>query len=753
MITNISIKKRKCCRLTTMNLQQKILLFLFLFLFVVSYSTIVYSQSKIPDGLNYQAIARDDNGNPIANKQIVVEVNIMSENNSSIPAWQEIHRVTTTETGFFSLVIGNGTPSYQCVYGDFNEIDWGSDNYSLKVRIDFGNEEFGNGLVDMGTAGLQSVPYAFLSRRSFVADSAINAGNKSLSEILNLDETTIENGQIINWNGTEWTVGDPIARTPTLSELIGADEATLNTNDIIRWDGSQWDAGNLPGYITSDGKTDLTDNWAISSANITLHSGYLQAEMLKGNNLQLSNTQPIVSISTDWNLSGTLASDFVLSTQAAVKKYIDDKTSYNAWTTEGSNIYNTGNNVGIGTSNPQDKFHAHVGHAGFLITGDFDNGITPITTSGTGSRMAFYPGKAALRAGGLESQPAYWDNNYIGLYSVAFGCDNRAEGKYAVAMGLNNLSMNSNSFTCGKNNQATGAGSFAIGHYNQADGAFSIATGYNNISDGEYALVLGEESAANGYATLAGGFQSVASGRYSLAFGNNAKTSTNAEASVAFGNSTYTQGRYSAAFGNGTQALTFTETAFGQYNTLYTINSPFNWNENDRLFVIGNGTGTAPAQRSDAFVVWKDGNVDIPGHITCTSLTETSDKRFKQNIKPISPVLTSLLRINGVSYFWRDKEFPQKQFPAEKQIGFIAQDIEKIFPELIHTNRLGEKSVDYAKFTVVLLEAIKEQQQKIEHLETENQKLQQQTSEIEKLKKQMQTINAMLENHISAQTK
>lgn len=753
MITNVSLKKNIDCRYKGGSLHQKISLFLSLLLFFTSYFSMVYSQSKIPEGLNYQAIARDDNGNPIANKQIVVEVNIMSENNNSIPAWQEIHRITTTETGFFSLVIGNGTPSYQCTYSNFNEIDWGAGNYSLKVRIDFGNKEFGNGLIDMGTAGLQSVPYAFISRRSFVADSAVNAGNKSLSEILNVDETSINNGQIINWNGTEWTVGDPIARTPTLSELIGTDEATLNTNDVIRWDGSHWDAGNLPNYLTNDGNTDLSDNWTISSANITLQSGYLQAGTLKSNKLQLSNTQPIVSISTDWNLSGGSASDFVLSTQAAIKNYIDNKTSYSAWITDGTNIYNTDDNIGIGTNNPQDKFHADVGHAGFLVTGNYDNGITPVATSGAGSRMAFYPGKAAFRAGGLESQPAYWDNNYIGLYSAAFGCDNRANGKYAIAMGSNNLSMNSNTFSCGKNNQAAGAGSFVAGHYNQANGAYSIATGYNNIADGEYSLVLGEESGANGYATIAGGLQSVASGRYSFAFGNNAKTSTNAEASFAFGKNTHTQGRYSAAFGNETQALTFTETAFGQYNTLYAINSPFNWDVNDRLFVIGNGTGATAALRSDALVVWKDGNVEIPGHVTCISLTETSDKRFKQNILPLSPVLTSVLRINGISYFWRDEEFPQKQFPAEKQIGFIAQDVENIFPELVHTNRFGEKSVDYAKFTVVLLEAIKEQQYRIEKLEAENQKLQQQSKEIEKLKKQMQKMNSTLQNLISEETK
>ncbi|MFN3329287.1 MAG: tail fiber domain-containing protein, partial [Fervidobacterium pennivorans] len=58
-----------------------------------------------------------------------------------------------------------------------------------------------------------------------------------------------------------------------------------------------------------------------------------------------------------------------------------------------------------------------------------------------------------------------------------------------------------------------------------------------------------------------------------------------------------------------------------------------------------------------------------------------------------------------------------------RQIGFIAQDVEKVFPELVFEDSEGIKSLDYSKFTPVLLQAIKEQQQQIEKLQQENEEL------------------------------
>ncbi|MCL5783934.1 MAG: tail fiber domain-containing protein [Patescibacteria group bacterium] len=96
-----------------------------------------------------------------------------------------------------------------------------------------------------------------------------------------------------------------------------------------------------------------------------------------------------------------------------------------------------------------------------------------------------------------------------------------------------------------------------------------------------------------------------------------------------------------------------------------------------------------------------------------------SDLRLKKNIEPLTGVLGKLDDINSVKFDWRTNEFPQRNLPKGRQIGLIAQDVEKQFPELVNTDNEGYKALDYGKFGAVLLEAIKEQQKEIEDLKQE----------------------------------
>ena len=71
-------------------------------------------------------------------------------------------------------------------------------------------------------------------------------------------------------------------------------------------------------------------------------------------------------------------------------------------------------------------------------------------------------------------------------------------------------------------------------------------------------------------------------------------------------------------------------------------------------------------------------------------------------------------QLKGVTYSWKVKEFPGEKFDSRKHIGFIAQDVEKIFPEVVVTRADGYKTMDYDKLVPVLVEAIKELQDKSE---------------------------------------
>ncbi|MFA5929114.1 MAG: tail fiber domain-containing protein, partial [Candidatus Margulisiibacteriota bacterium] len=93
--------------------------------------------------------------------------------------------------------------------------------------------------------------------------------------------------------------------------------------------------------------------------------------------------------------------------------------------------------------------------------------------------------------------------------------------------------------------------------------------------------------------------------------------------------------------------------------------------------------------------------------------------------------------------YWRTSEFPKHGFSKEKQIGFIAQEVEKVLPELVATDKEGNKLLSYEKLTPVLVEAIKELNRNIVSLQAENNTLRTDNKkEIERMKSRL----AVLEN-------
>jgi hypothetical protein len=98
------------------------------------------------------------------------------------------------------------------------------------------------------------------------------------------------------------------------------------------------------------------------------------------------------------------------------------------------------------------------------------------------------------------------------------------------------------------------------------------------------------------------------------------------------------------------------------------------------------------------------GNTLIQG-----TLTETSDISLKENILPLESSLDKVMKLNGVS-------FNKKATPNVKEIGFIAQEVEAVIPDLVTETNEGIKTVSYSRVTAVLVETIKEQQAQIEEL-------------------------------------
>jgi hypothetical protein len=100
------------------------------------------------------------------------------------------------------------------------------------------------------------------------------------------------------------------------------------------------------------------------------------------------------------------------------------------------------------------------------------------------------------------------------------------------------------------------------------------------------------------------------------------------------------------------------------------------------------------------------GDVRVSGVVTATDFNSASDLSLKTNIQSISNPIDKILQINGVTFNWRENNKPS--------VGIIAQEIEKVFPELV--NGENPKTVNYNGLIGLLIEAIKEQQTEINNL-------------------------------------
>jgi hypothetical protein len=175
------------------------------------------------------------------------------------------------------------------------------------------------------------------------------------------------------------------------------------------------------------------------------------------------------------------------------------------WNKSGSNIYFNTGNVGLGTSTPSALFHANgigIGGGNVLFNGEikFSNPGNPPAT-GMGTRMMWYPDKAAFRAGHVGGTE--WDKNQTGHYSSAFGNSTKASGWASIAAGELSNASGDWSVALGSNSTASGETSFAMGEGTNALGVSSIALGTGTTASGDVSTSLGLFTNVTNYAGLA----------------------------------------------------------------------------------------------------------------------------------------------------------------------------------------------------------------------------------------------------------
>lgn len=121
------------------------------------------------------------------------------------------------------------------------------------------------------------------------------------------------------------------------------------------------------------------------------------------------------------------------------------------------------------------------------------------------------------------------------------------------------------------------------------------------------------------------------------------------------------------------------------------------------------------------------------GYAVAAAYGVNSDKRFKKDITQIMNSIDIVKKLNGVSYKFNLDLVNNPNLDGKETFGFIAQEVEKIIPQVIHKNSEGYYSVNYDAIIPILNNAIKEQQTQIEDIKSENQMLKERLANIEKM--------------------
>ena len=391
-------------------------------------------------------------------------------------------------------------------------------------------------------------------------------------------------------------------------------------------------------------------------------------------------------------------------------------------------------NLGIGTMtpNPSALLHVELGSSttkGFLVTGVYDFNST-VPNPGAGSRIMFYPGKGAFRAGVVTG--TQWNDENVGQLSTALGF-NTIASYLGTAMGYHAT--------------ASGSAAIAIGQNSIASGFHSIVLGENNLAPGNNGICIGNSTQAAGTLSIAMGTNTAATAIFSTALGKN--TLASGENTTAMGHYTIASGIYATSLGTYTKAKGYSSTVIGMYNDSILTSNQTVVTPTTPLFIIGNGDNTS--SRTNALVVQKNGNVGLgitpteklhvagnalfSGTVTANcGVLVCSDLRYKRNIIPVQSTLGNVLKLQSIYYYWDTQLYAAKGFNEDRQIGFAAQELETLFPEMVHTDEEGYKTVDYCKLTPVLVEALKEQQEIINTLQA---KLDLQQNKIDRIEQQL----------------
>ena len=362
--------------------------------------------------------------------------------------------------------------------------------------------------------------------------------------------------------------------------------------------------------------------------------------------------------------------------------------------------------------------------------GDIGNNAVDLSFSGSPSSIIGATGDYSIAMG--RSTEA------SGISSTAMGIYTTASGDYSTAIGRGTIAGGIYSTATGRSSEASGWYSTAIAYYTTASGNYSTAMGNYTTAMGDVSTAMGNYTTANDYASVViGQYNSSGSSvtnsaslfstsNTAFVIGNGTNGSNRSDAfKVMFNGNTFisgndlTIGDLSAFSGSFTQrsAIDVVAHSDGDLLTAYASGSSgdrFNieLDTGNSLAKISSGGGYNLTLSSEGGTMnFEGGGMGTTTYAFDGDVVISSDAKLKSNIVSLGSTLAKILQIDGKSYTMKKDE------NKKQKIGVLAQDIEKVFPELVSESN-GIKSVNYQGLVPVLINALKEQQSEIDELKT-----------------------------------